>query len=359
MSIKFAFIGDISFNDKYIDMYEQGVNPFGNIHNVLKECDYVVGNLENSCEGEKVSSKPLPKLKTTCETLGYLKKVPVNIVTLANNHIGDNYELGFDKTISKLKSEDILFLGAGYDESIETPLIIKKNDISVAFFNYYGNDFVNSVPLDCSIKLNFYNRNKILSDIIKYKEIVNHVILLIHWGAKVEGSYLPDYYMFDDAKAFIDAGSSLIIGHHSHTFQPYEKINEKYIFYSLGNFCFSDYKYNDRLRYLDKKRALMSGGPIISFSTKKIELKNIVYFKNKRTSYSILKKQPFILRINQRFLWLVKIRFFWYLVNFYYKRVDWIFKMFFRSDKSLNLIIKDITDKKLIKRAIIKMFGKT
>ncbi|MEZ5146693.1 MAG: CapA family protein [Bacteroidales bacterium] len=39
-------------------------------------------------------------------------------------------------------------------------------------------------------------------------------------------------------RRLIDAGADLIIGHHSHTVQPFEIYKGKYIFYSLGNFVF-------------------------------------------------------------------------------------------------------------------------
>ncbi len=40
------------------------------------------------------------------------------------------------------------------------------------------------------------------------------------------------------AKALIDAGAQLIIGHHPHVVQPTEEYGGGYIAYSLGNFVF-------------------------------------------------------------------------------------------------------------------------
>src|SRR5690606_7075899 len=110
------FLGDISFNNDYISLYEAGVNPFAQIYNELSQCDYVIGNLECFCKGLKVSTKPSPKLYTTCETLNYLNNIPVNILTLANNHAGDNYEEGFAKTIRFLEDNSIQYLGASLNQ---------------------------------------------------------------------------------------------------------------------------------------------------------------------------------------------------------------------------------------------------
>lgn len=39
------------------------------------------------------------------------------------------------------------------------------------------------------------------------------------------------------AYRLIDAGADIIVGHHSHVIQPYEKYKAGHIFYSLGNFA--------------------------------------------------------------------------------------------------------------------------
>lgn len=354
--MKIAFLGDISLNDKYIEMYKEGIKPFNNVYGKLNFCDYVVGNLENTCKGVKSSNKPLPKLYTSCETLNYLKEIPVNVVTLANNHIGDNYEEGFDKTIIKLKSENISFLGAGYEGTYDKPLILIKNNIKVALFNFYGTDFEKSVPIDCSIKLNYYDKELIINKIKQYKGVVDFIVLLIHWGAKIEGGYFPDYYMFNDSKNFLESGCDLIIGHHSHTFQPYEKISNKYVFYSLGNFCFANYYYNGEVKYLDKKRAIKSGIPIFDFSSKGLKLDTIYYIRNRFNKIEILSRQPKIFKFNMFILNLYKHKAIWGIYLFYHKRLDWIFKLLLRSEKPLSLIIKDMGNKNILKKAINKLF---
>lgn len=357
--MKIAFLGDISLNDTYIKMYKEGHNPFTQVYNELYKLDFVVGNLENTCQGDKVSDKPLPKLFTTCDTLNYLNYIPVNLVTLANNHIGDNYEKGFDKTVNKLNELNIRYFGAGHNKSqIENPINIDKDNLKIGFFNYYGKDFDKSVPKDSKINVNKYEKDKIIDDIEKNKNNFDHIVLLFHWGARVEGSYLPDYYMFKDAKDFIAAGCSLILGHHSHTFQPYESLHGKFIFYSLGNFSFSNYYHEGQLRYIDKKRSLKSGIPILNFTKDSIKLDKILYIKNNTSEIIISKKEPIIYKINNLKLPLIKIKIFWKLNYIYHKRFDWIFKLFFRSSKPKNLLIKEMINIKLIKKGFLKIIGK-
>ena len=64
-------------------------------------------------------------------------------------------------------------------------------------------------------------------------------------------SHAEDVY--DIAKSYIDAGADILMGHHPHTFQPYEAYKNGYIFYSLGGLTFGDYVKNDKLQSLFRK----------------------------------------------------------------------------------------------------------
>ena len=52
-TISITFLGDISLNAKYNELYEKGEKPFDEIGNVLADSDLVVGNLECFAESEQ------------------------------------------------------------------------------------------------------------------------------------------------------------------------------------------------------------------------------------------------------------------------------------------------------------------
>ncbi|MFR5582577.1 MAG: CapA family protein [[Clostridium] scindens] len=62
------------------------------------------------------------------------------------------------------------------------------------------------------------------------------IIVNFHWG--IEREYLPNDTQKKLAHLAIDEGADLVIGHHPHVLQGVEKYKDKYIAYSLGNFCF-------------------------------------------------------------------------------------------------------------------------
>src|SRR5690348_9397938 len=86
-ALRFSFIGDISFNNQYIDFYKQGIDPFENLRPSLFSSDYVVGNLECLAKGEKGENQlKKPRLSTTAETLNFLSTINAKVVSLAQNH---------------------------------------------------------------------------------------------------------------------------------------------------------------------------------------------------------------------------------------------------------------------------------
>ena len=125
---------------------------------------------------------------------------------------------------------------------------------------------------------------------------VHFVVLLLHWGGRVEGGYYPDREQKIQARKLIDNGADLIIGHHTHTLQPYEKYKGKYIYYSLGNFCFADYQTDGIIKHLDKRRRTDSIILQAEFRADNTYKVNMVPIKNKDL---IITKNPNGLKKNK------------------------------------------------------------
>lgn len=263
-----SFIGDISLNDIYISLYKQKINPFESIPSLKIPDSFLIGNLEcfpKGDFGENLMKKP--RLSTTVETLNYLNQMGVDIVSLANNHIYDHLEDGFAKTLRFLKKNGILHLGAGSDFRLaRIPIILKKNNIKVGLLNYVTLDTNPNIPESAEISVNIFEIEKIIKDINEIRGRVDHIVLLLHWGGRVEGGLYPDFDQPKLARQLIDAGADLIIGHHSHTMQPYEVYKGKYIFYSLGNFCFADYEFEGQYNPMPSRRKIST---IVTFSFSK------------------------------------------------------------------------------------------
>jgi poly-gamma-glutamate synthesis protein (capsule biosynthesis protein) len=85
----------------------------------------------------------------------------------------------------------------------------------------------------------------VYGEITKLKKEVDYIIVSCHAGP--EDSPWPIPYFIDLYKSYIDAGASIIHGHHSHIPQGYQEYKEGLIVYGCGNFLvdpdiWSDYQ---------------------------------------------------------------------------------------------------------------------
>lgn len=297
-------------------MYEEGINPFSSIKHIFENSDYVIGNLECMVKGGNGENElKKPRLTTTLNTLNYLKTINLNVACLAQNHVYDHLEDGFKKTIDYLNDNGIQHLGAGFslDEASKS-LILEKNGISVGILNYVTSDTNPNLPENASIFLNIFNLEKCIDDIKLVKGKVDHLVLSLHWGGKVEGGYFPDWDQPRIARKLINAGADLIIGHHTHTVQPFEVYKGKHIFYSLGNFCFSDYNFNGKI-YVIPYRGMVTFVVNVSFTLPSYDIE-LIYYLNQVTSFSQINNySKKIQTLNKYFGLLRNNKFVW---NIYY-----------------------------------------
>ncbi|MFT7157666.1 MAG: poly-gamma-glutamate capsule biosynthesis protein CapA/YwtB (metallophosphatase superfamily) [Parvicella sp.] len=313
--MKVAFLGDISLNGRYIDYRKKKENPFLNLIPVLQDSDHVIGNLESFVKGDFGENQlKAPRLTTDLQTLDYLKDIRLSVACLANNHAFDHLEDGFYKTLDYLKRSDIECLGAGSsNQEASEPVIIEKNGVRVGLLNFVTHDTNPNIPETAKIHVNFFNLEKVITELSELKRIVDHVVLQLHWGGRLEGGLYPDYDQPSIAKKLIDHGADIIVGHHSHTFQPYERYKGKYIFYSLGNFCFSDFWFNEKYHPLPK-RSTITGIVFIDFTKADFSVE-VKFFKNNRNSFEKISKEAFVQTQNLIFNYFLRHQPLW---NLYY-----------------------------------------
>lgn len=320
--VTISFIGDISLNDEYVSLHQNGVQPFHDLSQDLNESDLVVGNLEcltSGSKGENIKKKP--RLKTDPDTLDYLKQINLGLACLANNHVYDNLEDGFRQTTDFLTRNSIPYIGATLDNSKkDSAHEISINGIRFAFLNYVAQDTNPGLPPDAGIHLSILDQQRVIEDIGRLSDI-DYKILVLHWGGNYENSYFPGPDQIMMAREFIDAGADLLIGHHSHTLQPSYRYNKKSVYFSLGNFCFSDIKSDDRIKEIKYRRWKESSVLKIHF-TKETYHSSMVYFRldNLHTI-----KDPFLSRGHRRrgiyFKFILFSRVFWFIYYFGYKYI--------------------------------------
>jgi hypothetical protein len=145
----------------------------------------------------------------------------------------------------------------------------------------------------------------------------------------------PDYDQPKTGRKLIDAGADLIIGHHSHTFQPYEVYQGKCIFYSLGNFCFSDFECEGKRSFMHRSRRI-TGLVHVNFSKNEYKLDKIRFFENVMTDFIPLNRYHFRSSLrNFYFKHILKYLTAWFCYYFMQKKILPLYHFLIRPDLRL------------------------
>jgi len=112
---------------------------------LFNQSDYNIVNLECPITQDNANNKILktgPHLCTDERICCHLKKININAVTLANNHLLDYGEKGLCDTLNTLQSQNISFVGGGKNiAEASKPLFIENNNLRIAVINFCENEW--------------------------------------------------------------------------------------------------------------------------------------------------------------------------------------------------------------------------
>lgn len=253
-----CFVGDISLNGMYCgDTSSNGAScPFTLIKSQWKDCDLVVGNLESPLVPDGRTEPEFERKTPLRADIRYapgLRKAGFNVFCLSNNHILDYGELGANSTLGLLDEQGLLHFGYGANlDSAKALKTLSVNSLTVGFVGY--TDMVIDAPFWAGPSTRGIAKLDIgvaREETAKQKASVDILVVSLHWG--VEYFHLPSPEQLRNARALVDSGADLVIGHHPHVLQGIERYKNGLIAYSLGNFVFSDILWEWRTREGEKR----------------------------------------------------------------------------------------------------------
>ena len=260
------FVGDTSHGENYQNRLKAEDNilktrgyrySFKRMKRIMEESDLVVCNLETPItdlpnspfEGQKRYVHWTDPVKAP----EVLKQCNVGLIGLANNHSYDYGEEGFKQTQEILSAHQIPYIGGGgcLEEAL-TPyigeILFKRRRLTFSIFSAFSEVESYRKRYGCyatedSPGISPLNPNLLLSNLAKIKrQYPDHFsILFVHWGDNYRWKSEEQQQL---ARELIHGGFDLIIGHGAHRIQEFERIGDKWVVYSIGNFIF-----NSRGRY--------------------------------------------------------------------------------------------------------------
>jgi poly-gamma-glutamate capsule biosynthesis protein CapA/YwtB (metallophosphatase superfamily) len=236
-------VGDIMMGTSYPDNKlpgEDGAFLMREVEPILRNADLTFGNLEGTLldEGGIPKSCKDPKVcyvfRTPTRYVKHLISAGFDMMSLANNHAGDFGEAGRKSSMKTLDVAGILHAG-----QVDHPVAILQKDgvtYGLAAFAPNGN----------CVNLNSLEGAKA---IVAYLDSLTDIVIVsFHGGAEgaqyqsvprmneiFHGENRGDVYKF--SHAMIDAGADIIFGHGPHVTRAIDVYKDRFIAYSLGNFC--------------------------------------------------------------------------------------------------------------------------
>ena len=246
-TIRVAAVGDIMMGTTFPESIlppEDGATLFRSVAPLLAGHDVVFGNLEGpltdaslspKCPKPRRNGRPCFAFRTPPRYAARLAEVGFTAVNVANNHSLDFGMEGLDDTLDVLDSEGIEAVGG---ERVPV-FIVSGKSVAVAGFSY-------------SLRTRYVHP---LQDIEAARDIVAElkseydlVVVSFHGGAEgapaMRVADAEEEFMGENrgnvvrfARAVVDAGADLVLGHGPHVPRAIEVYRGKLIAYSLGNFA--------------------------------------------------------------------------------------------------------------------------
>jgi poly-gamma-glutamate synthesis protein (capsule biosynthesis protein) len=252
--MELVFAGDLILDEPNPDHWLSGIAP------ALLSADIAIGHLEvphSRHTLQAVDDVPAPGADP--DHLSALARAGFSAVTLAGNHIADLGAPGIADTISGLQAAGIRYTGAGMNlAEASRPALMERDGHRIAVLSYNcvgpadawatptragcsyiyvrtadGSPPRPSAPLD---RIDPAALDLLAAQIGAAKLKADVVVVALHKGLVHTRARLAPYER-RLAHAAVDAGATIVVGHHAHIVRGIELYRGVPIFHGLGNGC--------------------------------------------------------------------------------------------------------------------------
>jgi poly-gamma-glutamate synthesis protein (capsule biosynthesis protein) len=217
--------------------------PLRGIADVMSAADIACINLESVFSDK---GKPVEKgmvFKAEPEMIAALKAAGVDVVCTANNHARDRGGYGIEFTLKWLSANGIAGVGSGATAALaHDGAVLVRNGVRFGFLAY-AQDQANGNWPDIDDRICVMDTARMKQDITAMKSKADVITVSMHAGTEYSNRVHVLQARF--AHAAIDAGAHVVVGHHPHVVQPWERYGAGVIFYSLGNLVFDQFDRKD------------------------------------------------------------------------------------------------------------------
>jgi poly-gamma-glutamate capsule biosynthesis protein CapA/YwtB (metallophosphatase superfamily) len=214
--------------------------PLRDLAPLLQAADIAFVNLESPFSDRGAVVEHGMIFKAEPEMIAALELAGVDVVSTANNHARDQGSHGVEFTLDWLERHKIAVAGTGSSaEAAHAGAIVERHGIKFGFLAYTY-DQSNGNHTDTDDRVAIMDVARMREDVSRLAARADAIIVSMHAGAEYSPKSNTQQVAF--ARAAIDAGASVVVGHHPHVTQPWERYGQGVIYYSLGNLVFDQFQ---------------------------------------------------------------------------------------------------------------------
>jgi hypothetical protein len=258
-ALELTFVGDIIFGryrednnfDPIVDPSKVTAEaplagPFAELDVQLRS-DVLVGNLETPVIESLPQTSPIGskfRFGAGRSDVQMLADAGFAVLSLANNHYYDLRAEGQLQSPKVLSDVGILPIGASRTET--PPYRVESHEAKgwkigfISVTNRINTPVSTAAPTPDKPQVPYIELvdmpDTLLPLVEQARASHDLIIVAVHWGD--EYAEAPNVYQQKVARALIDGGVDMLIGHHPHVLQGVEQYKDGLIAYSLGNFLF-------------------------------------------------------------------------------------------------------------------------
>jgi poly-gamma-glutamate capsule biosynthesis protein CapA/YwtB (metallophosphatase superfamily) len=209
---------------------------FAGVKPAISGADLALCHLEVPLAPAAGPFKGYPEFSAPPEVATALKETGYDGCSTASNHTLDMGDAGVTRTLDTLDAAGIKHTGSARDAAeAKKPLIYEVAGAKVGHVSYTFGFNGKQLPAGKPWLSNTLKADDIIAEAKETKAAgADVVVASLHWGT--EFVHEPTAAQKRDAQKLLnDPNIDLIIGHHAHVVQPFEKINKKWVAYGLGN----------------------------------------------------------------------------------------------------------------------------
>ncbi len=219
--------------------------PFQRVVSIFNQADLVVANLECAISNRGTRANKRFAFRAPLKAADSLSYAGIDVVSLANNHALDWGVPALRDTMRLLDERGIKRAGAGENSTqARAPAIVTRNGLRIAFLGYVGRMWESHSPFYTGMweatatkpGMAIARPGEVARDVAAARQRADVVVVMMHAGAEYRPSPVKIQRLV--AQAAIGTGAALVIGHHPHVLQGYERTPDTLVAYSLGNFVF-------------------------------------------------------------------------------------------------------------------------